>query len=214
MRKARHYPPSQIRYQIEHPPITVHLNRRVKENIDKVKGVRSYAQVISELLEGTFDLEKEIKSLPATESVVQYFRGFKEGENRYARHGICSKCRREGILWSDGRCVDCHKIGLGPDYSYFRDKESAAVVDEDDFEKSKVKISDVEKIVYENGRNRGYDNGWAEGYSEAESVFRITYPCSVCGKSMVMYPGRKDHKDMIQHMKDQGWSHSECLKNN
>ena len=60
MQRKRHYPPSQIKYQIEHPPVTVHLNKKLKEIPDTVKGPRSYAQVISDITDGKFNLEEEI----------------------------------------------------------------------------------------------------------------------------------------------------------
>lgn len=210
MPKTRHYPPSQIRYRIEHPPITVHLNKKVKENLNKVKGTRSYAQVVTELLMDTFNLEKEIESLPATEAVIQYIRGFKEGEARYAKSGICSKCHKEEILWSDGKCVYCHKTGLVPDYSYFRDMNSALTVTDEDFEKAKVIIPNKEKMIYDNGRKRGYNEGISEGYDMAESEFKITYPCSVCGKLIVMHPNGKDHVEMKDYMRKNGWHHVTC----
>ncbi|MFG1449598.1 MAG: hypothetical protein AAE983_03025 [Thermoplasmataceae archaeon] len=211
MPKSRHYPPSYVKYQIEHPSVTVHLNKEVKQNLDKVKRRRSYAQVISEILEGTFDLETEIKGLPVSEAVVQYVRGFKEAKSRYATFGVCLKCHKESILWNDGKCILCHKQGAGPDFSYFRDKESVMVVNDEDFEKAKIKLPPIEKLTYENGRSRGYEEGWSDGFDEAIEDYRITYPCSVCGKPIEMMPGDNDHKAMIGYMKEKGWAHSKCL---
>jgi hypothetical protein len=48
------------------------------------------------------------------------------------------------------------------------------------------------------------------GYYEAEKKFKITYPCSVCGKPMVMEPGEEDHIAMKKYMKEHGWHHGEC----
>ena len=212
MAKTRHYPPSQLRYQMEHPPVTVHLNRKVKENLDKVKGSRSYAQVIIEILNGSFDIEKEIKSLPVSEAVISYVRGFKEAESRYAAMGVCKKCGKEWTLWNDGKCDLYHKTGSKPDFSYFKDSESAAVVGDEDFEKAKVKLPNIEKLAYKNGRARGYNEGWSEGFDEAIDDYRITYPCSVCGKPIEMKTGDNDHKAMTEYMKEHGWHHGNCGK--
>ncbi len=212
MQKTRHYPPSQVRYQAEHPPVTVHLNKKVKENLDKVKKNKSYAQIITEILNGTFNLEKEIQTLPPTEAVIQYLRGFKEAEARYAKMGTCSKCHKENILWNDEKCVICHKTGFGPDYSYFRDKDSASTVSEEDFIKAKVRIPPVERLVYDDGRKRGREEGWSEGYDSAEREFKITYLCSVCGKPIEMKPGSESHKAMVGYMKEHRWGHVTCVK--
>lgn len=210
MPKSKHYPPSYIRYQIEHPPVTVHLSKNVKENLDAVKGNRSYAEVISEILDGTFNIEQEIERLPVNEAVITYQRGFKEAEARYAQRGICKKCGREWTLWKDGKCNVCHKEGARPDFSYFRDSESTKVVTEEDFEKARVKLPRLERLSYENGKKIGYENGWADGYEEAVEDYKITYPCSVCGKLMEMHPGVKDHTAMIGYMREHGWHHGNC----
>ena len=214
MPKTRHYPPSQIRYQMEHPSVTVHLSKKVKENIDKIKQNRSYAQVISEILNGTFDMEEEVKQLPTLEAVISYVRGFREAEGRYARFGVCSKCHKESILWNDGKCILCHKQGAGPDFSFFREKEVASVVNDEDFDKAKVKLPPLEKLVYENGRASGYEEGWSDGFDEAVEDYKITYPCSVCGKPIEMMSGDNDHKAMIGYMKEKGWAHKKCFNAN
>ncbi|AKA48727.1 hypothetical protein IX51_06005 [uncultured archaeon] len=212
MPKSKHYPPSYIRYQIEHPPVTVHLSKKVKENLDALKGNRSYAEVINEILDRTFNLEHEIKRLPVNEAVISYHRGFREAESRYAQWGVCKKCGREWTLWKDGKCDLCHKEGSSPDYSYFRDSESTKVVNEEDFEKAKAKLPRLERLSYENGKKKGHEDGWADGYDEAIEDYRITYPCKVCGKAIVMKTGDNGHKAMIEYMKEHGWSHSSCLK--
>lgn len=212
MAKSKHYPPSYIRYQIEHPPVTVHLGKKVKENLDFVKGNRSYAEIINEILDDTFNLEHEIKRLPVNEAVISYHRGFKEAEARYAQWGMCKKCGGEWTLWKDGKCDLCHKATPGPDYSYFRDSESTKVVNEEDFEKAKVRLPRIERLSYENGRKNGYDNGWADGYEEAENKYRITYPCSSCGRPIEIKVNSNSYKDALAHLKERGWGHASCNK--
>ena len=50
------------------------------------------------------------------------------------------------------------------------------------------------------------------GYYGAEKKFKITYPCSVCGKTMAMYPGEEDHIAMKGYMIDNGWQHMDCME--
>ena len=215
MKRTRHYPPSQIKYQIEHPPVTIHLNKKLKEILDAVKGQRSYAQVINDLIGEKFNLVEEIKRLPQNEAVISYARGFEEAEKRYAQFGTCIKCKGEdNYLWTDGKCDKCHGRTEGPDFSHFRDKIPITWIDEGDFEKAKIKLPNLEKLSYENGYKRGFkegkDAGYMLGYDEAEEEFKITYPCSVCGKQLVMRPGDKDHIAMKGDMREHGWEHSSC----
>ena len=105
MQNKRRYPPSQIQYQLEHPPVTVHLTQRLKDNLEKLKKNRSYGEVINGVIEGTFNIEREIKTLPKSEAMIQYSRGFREATNKFAAIGECSKCHRKLALWKDGKCI-------------------------------------------------------------------------------------------------------------
>jgi len=109
MQRKRHYPPSQIKYQIEHSPFTVYLNKKLKEIMDAVKCPRSYVQVISDIIDWKFNLKEEIERLPMNEALVSYARGFEEAEERYAQFGTCIMLKREdNYLWTDGKCDKCH----------------------------------------------------------------------------------------------------------
>lgn len=55
--------------------MTVHLSKQVKENMDAVKGNRPFEEVIAEVLNETFNLEKEIKRLPVSKVVISNNRG-------------------------------------------------------------------------------------------------------------------------------------------
>jgi len=35
-------------------------------------------------------------------------------------------------------------------------------------------------------KKQGYSKGYKKGYADAESVFMITYPCNICGKTMIV----------------------------
>lgn len=211
MPSKKHYPPSYVRYQLKNPGITIHLNSKLKERLDAIKGDRSYAHIMSEILTNTFDMDKEIKRLPVSEAVISYIRGFKEAKARYVQWGICKKCGNRWTIWNDGICDRCHKEGAHPDFSYFRDSESAKIATEEDFEKAKVKLPNLERLSYENGKKRGYNEGWSNGYGLGEKDFKITYPCSVCGKPLELRPGNRDHAEAIKYLKENGWAHKNCL---
>ena len=190
--------------------MTVHLTQRLKDNLEKLKKNRYYGEVINEVIEGTFNLDHEIKTLPISEAVIQYIRGFNEAVNKFAVVDECSKCRSKMFLWKDGKCIICHGEGLRPNFSYFRDKESAKVLSDKDFKNANVKLPAIERLSYENGRKRGQDEGFDDAYNRAREEFEITYPCSVCGKPMTMKPGSESHKEMMDYMKEQGWRHKNC----
>lgn len=211
MKNKRRYPPAQIRYQMEHPPVTVHLNNRLKNNLDKIKKNRSYAEVIKEIIEGTFNIDQEIKTLPISEAVIQYTRGYIEAEKKFAVTGECSKCHMTLSLWNDGKCSFCHKEGHRPDFSNFRDKDAAMMVNDEDFKNANVKLPAIEHLSYENGRKRGQDEGYEDGLELAKEEYEITYPCSVCGKPIAMKPRSESHKAMIGYMKEHGWGHGSCV---
>jgi hypothetical protein len=53
------------------------------------------------------------------------------------------------------------------------------------------------------------ENGRKQGYSMTENKFKIEYPCSKCGKPLVLLPGRADTADAIEYLSKK-WNHSEC----
>lgn len=55
-----------------------------------------------------------------------------------------------------------------------------------------------------------FDREYDKGYEEAQKDYRITYPCSVCGKSTVKLLNRADYRAMKEYMKEHGWGHKIC----
>lgn len=214
MSKKKHYPPSYVRYQLEHPPVTIHLNKRLKKNLDAIKKGRSYSQLLLEILEGAFNIEKEIEELPVSESLVAYIRGFKEAKDRYSKWDVCNKCGRELPLWRDGKCDLCHKLGSRPDFSCFRDMESASLLTDEDFEKARVRMPALERLSYRNGMKRGYNEGYGEGYDEAFEIEHFTAPCSVCRKPMYFSSNSRNWIEVRETLKSvfNNWRHTSCSK--
>ncbi len=76
-RRRRHYPPSRIRYEKEHPLVAVRVNKELKEFLDKLRvgeggEIKSYAEVIKEIITKSYDAYKKWY-----EDV--YMKGHKEG---------------------------------------------------------------------------------------------------------------------------------------
>lgn len=213
MLKSRHYPPSYMKYQMENPPLTIHLNKTLKSTIDAVKGNRSYTKFVLDLLNGKFDADKELKRLPLTEAVVKYKNGFREAIDRYTQTGICKKCAGEIDLQKDGICDRCHKQDfLQPTYSKFKDRTTAGWIDEEELKRADIKIPQIERMAYENGRQRGYRERDDEGFEETASLYRITYPCVKCGEPIEMLAGSQEHIEIMGHLKKMGWGHITCLE--
>ena len=57
----------------------------------------------------------------------------------------------------------------------------------------------------------GYRLGNEDGFKEARKQYEITFPCSICGKPMTMYPDGKMHNKMKGIIKEGGWAHSDCI---
>ena len=63
-------------------------------------------------------------------------------------------------------------------------------------------------IEYVSGRKRGRE----EGYEKAKKEYQIWYYCIVCGERIDMLPNGDDHKAMIEYMREDGWAHGTCYK--
>jgi hypothetical protein len=72
--------------------------------------------------------------------------------------------------------------------------------------------------VYQKGLNfgeiLGYSKGHNDGINEASETWAIWYFCDICNKEILVEPNTNSHKAIIQYMKEYGWGHSECHKEN
>lgn len=209
MAKKTHYPPAYYRYQSEHPSITVHVNKTLKDILDRIKGNRSYAQVIIDVLQEKIDVQRKVELLPVSEAVISYYRGFAEGKDEYAALDKCRKCNRVNILNREGLCSRCDPKVL-PKFSRFRDMDIASFVDEDIIQQAGVKMPILEQLSYRNGMKSGYRNGYEEGYGAARKEFEITYRCHNCGKPIAIKSGGKEHNDAARFLTESGWGHTKC----
>jgi hypothetical protein len=59
-------------------------------------------------------------------------------------------------------------------------------------------------------RQEGYEEGQLSGYELAESEYKVTYPCSICGKSIEVTTD-KEKEAIAKYMVEHGWAHGDCL---
>jgi len=59
-----------------------------------------------------------------------------------------------------------------------------------------------------------YNHARFAGFDEARKQYEITFPCSICGEPMTMYPDDNMHNKMKGFIKEGGWAHSDCISHN
>ncbi len=74
-------------------------------------------------------------------------------------------------------------------------------------EQNKAKNTWIQK-----GYNSGHKDGRGQGYNIARDRFQITYPCAKCGSDIVLRPDGEATKSAVEHLKSEGWGHTECSK--
>jgi hypothetical protein len=67
-----------------------------------------------------------------------------------------------------------------------------------------VKIGTEEKIW-----RKACDKGWEDGANAAEALYAISYPCSNCGKEIVVTTD-EEKKAIKGYMHEHGWCHGDC----
>ncbi len=58
-------------------------------------------------------------------------------------------------------------------------------------------------------RKKARDEGYREGYAEAKQVYRVTYSCVVCGRSLTVST-REEKEAIKKYMQEHRWRHQEC----
>ena len=75
--------------------------------------------------------------------------------------------------------------------------------------KTGLDISEVRVKEQEEIRKKGHAERYRKGYAEAERLYKVTYSCSVCGKTLTVTSG--DEKEAIKkYIPEHGWGHSTC----
>ena len=60
-------------------------------------------------------------------------------------------------------------------------------------------------------RQEAYEEGQLNGYELAESEYKVTYPCSICGKSIEVTTD-EEKRAIATYMREHGWGHADCIK--
>ena len=74
-------------------------------------------------------------------------------------------------------------------------------------ELNKAKNTWIQK-GYENGHKDGID----QGYELAKNRFQILYSCAICGRDIALKPDGDETKSAVEHLKSEGWRHTNCSK--
>ena|GEM_PF-5644292 len=55
-------------------------------------------------------------------------------------------------------------------------------------------------------------SGYNAGYEAGRKAHHLWYYCDACGEVIWLEPDGEDHKAVIQYMKEKGWGHQKCHK--
>jgi len=68
-----------------------------------------------------------------------------------------------------------------------------------------VKVSEEKEA-----REEGYHEGYGKGYEDAVALYKVTFPCSICRKTIGVTD--KTTKEAIRsYMMQREWGHAECI---
>ena len=57
-------------------------------------------------------------------------------------------------------------------------------------------------------RGKGHATRYRRGYAEAERLYKVTYPCTLCRK-MLTVTSVDEKEDIKKYMQEHGWGHRE-----
>ena len=59
-------------------------------------------------------------------------------------------------------------------------------------------------------REAAYEEGFCDGFVQAEDLFKITFQCHVC-KETIDVTDESVKEDIKRYMKEAGWGHKDCV---
>ena len=59
-------------------------------------------------------------------------------------------------------------------------------------------------------RAQAYDEGYDEGYKDAEELYKVTYLCKICRKTIEVM-SVKEKEAIKGYMREHGWAHARCI---
>jgi predicted CopG family antitoxin len=61
----------------------------------------------------------------------------------------------------------------------------------------------------EESRKKAQSQGYNKGYAQAERLYKVTYPCNICRKTITLN-SLEEKKAASQYMQQHGWGHGAC----
>lgn len=109
--------------------------------------------------------------------------------------------------------------------SQIRYEESHPVVSVRVSEELKARLDEVRQLsgksfgdilrevvgVQDESAGAAYDQGWNEAWHQAYTTYAVSYPCFVCGKTIVVQTDA-EKKALAQYMRQHGWGHASCVQ--
>lgn len=74
-----------------------------------------------------------------------------------------------------------------------------------------VGLLEVKVRSEKEAREQGFEEGFEKGFEEAESIYKVTYPCKVCRKTIEV-TSVKEKEAIRKYMLERGWGHADCIK--
>ena len=72
-------------------------------------------------------------------------------------------------------------------------------------------LIEVQVAAEATARKEGYEMGYKKGYTAAERLYKVIFPCSVCRKPIPV-TGVDAKRAASKYMQEHGWGHKECHK--
>ena len=73
-----------------------------------------------------------------------------------------------------------------------------------------IGLLEVKVAKEKEAKRQGYEEGFEKGYEEAESIYKVIYPCKVCRKALEVTT--LEEKQAIRgYMLENGWGHIDCV---
>ncbi len=71
-------------------------------------------------------------------------------------------------------------------------------------------LLEVKAANEKEAREKGYKEGFMQGYKMAKSKYCVIYLCKVCGKTMEI-TSAEEKAAARKHMQEDGWGHADCI---
>jgi len=73
-----------------------------------------------------------------------------------------------------------------------------------------VGLLEVKVSKEKEAKRQGYDEGFEKGYEEAGELYKVTYLCKICRRTLVV-TSAKEKGAIKSYMLEHGWGHADCI---